>query len=298
MDGGVSAARLLAAGCALALGLGCNDDGAPERAAPGRASEVAHGEAAPLARIDVHGDRFSVVARDAELGALLDRLAELAGLEIAVADDAPAWRAQRVSVERERVFLADALHAILADVPHHLHYEWEAGAAPDGPPWPPAPTRLARVTLGSLYRPPPWRVVDRRGLGASPRAAQGQPEAAAPRLDDRDPAVRARAVARLDPSGAELDALADALRDDPAAMVRRTAARALSGGRGLHTSPILLEALDDPDPEVVVAVIEALEDAYDDHPVPEIRERVAEFELDRDARIRAAARDFVEWVEE
>jgi hypothetical protein len=288
---------LCVAALVAALALACwepappGDRVAPETGGTGRA-------AVPVrpAHVARDGDRFTLRVAAIPAGDVLDQLAAAGDFTVRESEDAGDWRARPVALDLSRASLARAIHAVLADVPHHLHYEWESDAAPGGPPWPAAPVQLARVTVGTLYRQPAWRRSDARtarpGVGARGR------HGSAADLDARDPDERARAVARLDPDGPELDALSLALRDDPSPAVRRTAARVLAGGRGLHTHPVLLEALDDPDPEVVVAVIEALEDAYDDHPVPEIRERVAESVQHRDDRIRAAARDFVEWVEE
>jgi len=279
--GALGVALLLACGEPAPTGGGA----APEGSAQAPLSPAA-------AQVERRGERFTLRLSGTPAGEALDRLAAAGSFTVVEGEDEAGWRERPLDLDLGGVSLPRALHAVLADVPHHLHYEWEDEIGPGGPPWPAAPVRLARVTIGAVYRPPPWRRAGGRGPRTSPSRDPGDG------LEDRDPEVRARAAARLDPDGPGLETLASVLRDDPSPAVRRTAARALAGGRGLHTYPILLQSLDDRDPEVVVAVIEALEDAYDDHPVPEIRERVAEAVLHRDARIRAAARDFVEWVEE
>ena len=248
----------------------------------------------PASRIERNADRYDLRVTEAAIGEVLDRLAEAGRFSVEAEGAQPGWREKPVSLALDGVALERALHSVLAEVPHHLHYEWVSGAEPGGPPWPEAPVYLARVTVGPLYRQPPWRDP---GAPASARRRR-TPETHGDGLEDRDPEVRARAATVLEPAGSGLAALADTLRNDPSPAVRHSAARALAGGRGLHTYPILLEGLEDADPEVVVTVIESLEDAYDDHPVPEIRERVAESAQHRDARIRAAAQDFLDWVEE
>jgi len=275
---------------ALLLALGCGDT-------PGRSGEDGPGgdptgPGAP--RIERTADRYELRVTGAAVGDVLDRLAEAGHFAVEAPGARPGWRERRVTLALDGVALEHALHSVLAEVPHHLHYEWVSGAEPGGPPWPEAPVHLARVTVGPLYRQPPWRDP---GARASARR-RTTPETRGDGLEDRDPEVRARAARVVEPSGSGLATLGDTLRNDPSPAVRQSAARALAGGRGLHTYPILLDGLEDADPEVVVTVIESLEDAYDDHPVPEIRERVAESAQHRDARIRAAAQDFLDWVEE
>lgn len=285
--------RSTAAVLAFFVSLGCSDD--TRRESDDRAASREPPAVADV-RIARAGDRFDVRVTGASVGDVLDELADTGGFAIEADSARAGWREPRITLDLIGTSAERAIHETLSQVPHHLHYEWEDGSGPGGPPWPAAPVRLSRVTVGPLYRQPPWRRA--QGHPEKPAARTPRTEDVGAGLEDRDSQIRARATAALDPAGTELDALATALRDDPSPEVRRTAARTLAGGRGLHTYPILLEALEDADPEVVVTVIEALEDAYDDHPVAEIYERVAESVQHRDARIRAAARDFMDWVEE
>jgi hypothetical protein len=287
-------------GASLALHLfACGDpalpDGGGADPTPARGGA---GGAPPAGQSRIHrdGPHYSIVARHSPAGETLDELAAAAGFQVEVGDGASGWRETPVTLDLRGAPLPTAIHAVLAEVPHHLHYEWEAESGPGGPPWPDAPVALARVTVGALYRPPPWRRGRPRNTGLTQREDLARDPGDG--LAARSPDVRARAVARIDPTSQGLEQLAAVLNDDPSPAVRIAAVRALAGGRGLHTHPHLISALEDPEPAVVVAAIEALEDAFDDHPVPEIRDRVADLTQHRDARIRAAARDFVDWVEE
>jgi hypothetical protein len=74
-----------------------------------------------------------------------------------------------------------------------------------------------------------------------------------------DESSRAGAVARLDVDDRDsLEALANSVRGDPSSRVRMRAARRLGFGDARRVLPVLTTALSDPDPDVVVEVVEAL----------------------------------------
>lgn len=307
------ALRSFAAALALALGVACN---------PGGGAPTGDLVAAPgTTRVERRGDAYDVQVNGDSAWRAVEELSVVAG-----------FRAERghgdlpedpVYLRLEGTDVDTALAAILRGVPHHVHYEF-VGEPVTAPPWPDRPVALRRVTVGSLWTPErrigPPGLEPGRGVPGFVRAARDEaalrpqrtseleleirrePDAREEILEralaDDHPDVRAEAVALLEPEGDELEILAQRLALDESPEVRVAAAEALARGHGYRTTPRLLDALDDPDPSVVVAAISALEDAWADRPLPEVRERVAALRSHEDEAVREAAADFEAWIEE
>jgi hypothetical protein len=105
-------------------------------------------------------------------------------------------------------------------------------------------------------------------------------------IAEGDESGRAGAVARLDVDDRDsLDALAKSVKSDPSSRVRMRAARRLGFGDSTRVLPVLTTALSDPDPDVVVEVVEAIAlvgeaesipslEALREHESPAVREVV------------------------
>ena len=76
------------------------------------------------------------------------------------------------------------------------------------------------------------------------------------RVDHHDPEVRLDAIDMLESQGGTEGALGQILRNDPDPDVRIAAAEALETSESPEAIEVLLSALDDSNPEVVVAAIE------------------------------------------
>jgi HEAT repeat protein len=99
--------------------------------------------------------------------------------------------------------------------------------------------------------------------------------------------VRVEAIDQIEPEGEGLGTLIERLQNDPHPKVRAAAARQIEDSDTLLSVDALIRALSDPDREVVLQAIDALEFSDDEsvandiallksHPDPEIREAAAE----------------------
>ena len=104
-------------------------------------------------------------------------------------------------------------------------------------------------------------------------------------LDAEDPEQRVRALLALEPEGEGLDALVRAIESDPDPRVRAAATVGLEEGEDFAALQALVGALDDPEPEVVIEVLDSLEFAGDESLAPKIEPLLAH----PDARVRQAA---------
>lgn len=111
-------------------------------------------------------------------------------------------------------------------------------------------------------------------------------------LASPDARTRASAVAQLDE--ARFADLVDRLQNDRSPEVRVAAAEALSNVNATRAgTSALLEALGDPDPQVVIAALDSLQWVDDPSVLPEVREV-----LDHpNADVREAASETVSWLE-
>jgi hypothetical protein len=139
----------------------------------------------------------------------------------------------------------------------------ERGARERGPRSARVQDRLQRMRENSVEKPArdEHAAPARQGaLGAPPKPLEDRPAAHA-----QLPTPRYRPADDLDPDDAEDEAkLAETIRSNPDAEERASAVFFLSGGESRTVIPVLLEALSGPNPEVRLAVIEALDDYSDD----------------------------------
>lgn len=111
-------------------------------------------------------------------------------------------------------------------------------------------------------------------------------------LDSRDPRLRARAAAAIEPEGRGLDALLNVVERDPDPAVRVAAVERLEDANTYGGVQGLLRALEDRDRRVVIAAMESLEFAGDESNVPEL-ERFLDHP---DKGIRRAAREAIDFL--
>jgi HEAT repeat protein len=123
----------------------------------------------------------------------------------------------------------------------------------------------------------------RSAAGAAPRTED------APRIDDSDPEARMRAVLALEPEGDQLKELERILKSDPDPRVRAAATASLENSEEFAAVRSLVDALHDPNPEVVVEVIDSLEFAADSSIVPDLEPLLAH----EDAQVRQRAADAI-----
>jgi hypothetical protein len=324
--------------CLLACDGEARPPAAPAPAAPSAASpqaRAAAGEipdlsaALALAEGAVQVTRgaagWTVLAHGAPPFEVLTALGDAAGFGAERSPGAP--EGTPLTVALEDASLESALAAILAGLPHHVHYEFADGDLSPARPFEGREVVLARVRVGALAAataaPPP---VDPGRRGPPPIAQRLRGEKGALREDDPERArrreeadareseraeqiarqwndpradVRLEAVELMAPEAEEdRGRLETLLAEDPSPEVRAAAAETLAEGDAFEVMENLLAALGDPDPGVVAAVVRGLEDVYDEAPNPRIRERVAELREHRDASVREAVQAFEEWIEE
>jgi hypothetical protein len=278
--------------------------------------------------IEIEGDRVQLRARQAPRVRLLQRLGEQAGFEVVAAPIEP----KEISIDLVAVRLADAVGALLSDVPHALVYE------PDSELGTPRLTvvrvgereRLARraerrretraklrqqmgfgrpdseLTPEQRERRERMKQLRERRKEAAERNAERRnerrkvqrtdppepPENPEELLEDRDPEVRSRAVGWIQPDGEGSVRLQTILAEDPDPGVRAAAAYRLVGADSIGAARSLIAALDDPDPEVVLAAIDTLEYAQDPSLIPDLEPLL----LHPDPEVREAAAEAIDFL--
>lgn len=256
----------------------------------------------PHGRLSLRNDGNGLVlwANAAPRLAALVALQAAAGFELSFAEDAALG--PPLTVQLDGSSLEEALAVVLGGVPHWLRY----GVAADR-----AETRLLAVHVGDFEPsdlPHPSASAPQRSTArdAEPRLTRGQRlerhergQAARRRaLASPDPMARADAAAWIHVDESTLPLLADALLSDPSAGVRAAAAETLSESMDDRDERLaarsLIQALDDPDPEVVLAALEALESVGAPTDVPDISPLLEH----PDERVREQAVDTIEWVQD
>jgi hypothetical protein len=306
---------LLATACALALAA-CGEteevqrpeSATPTPAAPSTAREPVHSGAASSTRMPaaggvelyVDGEKVTLLANAAPRLPVLQRLARALGFTLVAPDvfDEP------ITVNGVDVELRDLLPQLLPDRPYAVAYNYDAVERVH---------RVARLEIGLLG------TVSAPGLTASKRATNTvgpledvAREKSAPRqrrpaparelswhkvleqLDDSDWEERSAAIDQIEPKGEGLAVLVERLANDPHAKVRGAAAEQLGGSDTLLAIDALIAALQDPDKQVVLEAIDALEFTDDETVVKEI----APLQYHKDADIREAAADAVCFIGE
>lgn len=295
-------AAALAALLTLVVACGSGERGATrsERQAPAATTSGAPRAAAPSpepgpamppigeVRVTRDGDRFTVLANDAERLAVLRELERIGGFVLALR--AGPSLSSRITLQVEGQPLEVALALALVGVDHTIEYE----------PAEPGPGRvLARLAVGDrgsapprpLPTPPPFS--DGGADVALEARLRSEEQAAKAKLESTSPEVRAEAVADLDVETASgFRSVAERLAKDPDPGVRAAAAETLAEA-GAGSVPALLQALDDGDPRVVVAAIDALEQVGDASLVPQLRPLLQH----RDPETRARAAEAIQFLE-
>jgi HEAT repeat protein len=114
------------------------------------------------------------------------------------------------------------------------------------------------------------------------------------RTDDPDPEVRLRAAMVLEPEEEGLNRLVDLLANDPDPRVRAAATVSLENSELFGAMEALLAALNDPNPEVVVEVIDSLEFAGDASTIRHLEPLLAH----EDSSVREAASGAIAFLED
>jgi hypothetical protein len=302
-------APALALGAGLALA-GCGDCGPRGARAPGPPPPAPAAAPAPLPEPGAvlatrRGERYSVLASAAPPADALAELSVAAGFRVDGGEHAPA---AAVRLELRDVPLEEALAAILSGVAYDVHFEPAVDGGPvvltrvgvgarSGAAGEDASEDVAPAEDGETAAPEDTEEEERRR--AEQREAERERDLALAR-DARDPraGVRLEAIDRMDPEGDDRLRLAFLLRDDAVAEVRVAAAERLGEGNPFEVRDSLIEALGDPEPEVVAAAVRSLEDVYADAPDPRIRLAVVALREHRDAGVREAVARFEEWLDE
>jgi hypothetical protein len=112
-------------------------------------------------------------------------------------------------------------------------------------------------------------------------------------LASSDPEQRVRAALSLESEGSDLERLRSLLESDPDPRVRAAATVGLEDAEDFAGLDALLGGLDDPDPEVVVEVLDSIEYAGDESVIPRLRPLLAH----ADPRVREAAANAIATLE-
>ena len=278
--------------------------------------------------IEIAGDRVNLHARQAPRVQLLRRLGERAGFEVVAAPIEP----KEISTDLVAVRLADAVGALLRDVPHALVYEPDpevggprltlvrVGASeqlsrraerrrearsrfreqlgfgkPDAELTPEQRERRERVALLRERRKEAAdRNAERRAERREVRRPEPpeEPENPEELLEDRDPEVRSRAVGWIQPDAEGSVRLQAILAEDPDSGVRAAAAYRLVGADSIGAARSLIAALADPEPEVVLAAIDTLEYSQDPSLIPDLEPLLGH----PDPEVRQAAAEAIDFL--
>ncbi len=281
MERRIGPLSLFALACAAAVSACGGDDsggssraGTLDRSAASVASVPAAAEASlpPLraARAWLEDDSLlSALANEASRGVILEALAQAAGFELLIGADAglEQFLSLRVQHETAEVVLA----RVLAGIPHALSYPADpaTGAARLRVVVGVDAASLAAAATPSAERAPrpepsPEQLAE-RAERASSMWAQSLDN-----LRSSDPELRADGARWLNVNSVDgFQAAVERLAEDESPLVRAAAAEALLDADVGAVQP-LLAALDDPDPSVVLAALEALEFVGDASTIPHV----------------------------
>jgi hypothetical protein len=242
------------------------DLGSPDHSDPEERIDAAPGEALIL----YENGRVSMVSNRYPRIGLLGKLSREVGFEMTRPE--PGARSANLTLRLLDATVEEAIATALTGVEFQIHYVYDAEQKR---------SVLSRVNLGRPRSEPVRggaRGRESRGPGNDrhrPRADGREPsdsrnDEIAVALASSDPDVRSEAVDRLEPEGEELETLKDLLAHDRSSLVRRSAAERLETSDSRSAIDALVDALDDPDPSVVLAAIDAHEFAADSEHLPRI----------------------------
>lgn len=246
--------------------------------------------------LQLSAGRVTLVAEGVARSALLQQLAESAGfrLEQASVD----W--QPIDVEIQNASLAEALDLLLEGIPYSVGYEVAPGRAEHvvarvrvGRPE--APLEPRSQTTADRGKPKPTDRIASPAPTRSTVAREVEPidEEILTNLESPDPELRISGLSALGAEGEGLRVLAGVLEGDPDPDVRGTAAEELGYAGSFGAIEALLVGLDDPDPQVVVHVLEALETTADETLIPHLEPYLEH----RDPTVREAVESAIEYLE-
>ncbi len=275
----------------VAVGAGCTCGGeepsapsparvAPLPASPERPSAQAEPElpAPGSALFWSSAAGFNALVNGVSRPLALQQLAREARFELVFAEGMDAR--DTIVLRAVGVPLEEVLADLLEGVPHSLGY----GRDPDD-----GRRVLTRVTVGVAANAKAPAAERRASAPRERRREDRDPHPAEldRRLEDPDPEVRAEAASWIDTDAEGLARLGEILANDPSPAVRAAAAETLGDEDSVISVNLLLHALRDPEPEVVIEALDALEYVGDEtlipelaflleHPSPEVRERALE----------------------
>jgi hypothetical protein len=255
--------------------------------------------------------RLSVTANAAPRLPLFERLAEVA--EFVLETDGGDW--PLLTVRFDDLVLAQALPRLLGDLTYRAEWIVEEGGGPhrlaslvvcervaetrsqggeraERHQPDVAPATGEEATVAESFRDRRATVVGAAVTevlrdGWAPGGTELEADELLAQLDDPDPEIRLRAAIEIEPEGEALDRLADLLVSDPDPRVRAATAANLESADSYGAVEALVVALDDPDPDFVLELIDSLEFAGDasntwhlepllEHPDPRVREAATE----------------------
>ena len=142
--------------------------------------------------------------------------------------------------------------------------------------------------------PPPAEQPASAAAGGDEAGEDAELAAVAEALKNSDPDERSAALFDVEPEGRGIEVLLGVLNDDPDPAVRGLAARQLGYAKSPEATAGLVSALDDPDPGVLIEVIDALE-LIDDSTVIGSLEKLLQHP---DAQVQEAAKDAIEFLKD
>jgi hypothetical protein len=291
---------------AVALACGSGDDAGAIAQAGAAASKAQSAAAVPSAlplrplpasgEVEVSLDQNGLVtalANQAPRGAIVSKLSEVLGFSLVFNPEPELARTLTLRAEHEPIEVV--LARVLAGVPNALAYEDSGGTK-----------RLVRLTLGvgsgepSVASAPPGAERRRRLPEPTPEEQAARAERAqklwATSLENvasPDAEVRADAARWLNVSTTEgFEAATDRLAHDESPVVRAAAAETL-GDADVGAVQPLLQALDDPDPNVVLATLDALEFVGDASTIPHLTPLLKH----KDAEVRERTVEAIEFLQ-
>jgi hypothetical protein len=235
----------------------------------------------------------SALASESSRGAILEVLAREARFELVIGT--PTGLEQRVSLRALREPVEVVVTRVLTGVPHAMDY----------PADPTSGTTHLRVTVGASSSVPlasgaPASHVRERRRELTEVEQQERAERAQrlwaqslENLESSDPELRADGARWLDVNSSEgFEAAVEHLENDESPAVRAAAAEVLIDSDVGAVQP-LLQALDDPDPRVVLAALEALEFVGDASTIPHLAPLVEH----KDAVVRERTVEAIEFLQ-
>jgi aminopeptidase N len=292
---------LLTVAALVAIGTGCGSQEASDPVATPLIDSRAPDRSLSTegkAHVEYSDGRVTLRSEGSLRLAVLEQLAAQAGFEII----AGKIDAQPITLQIERAALVDAIALILDGISYTLEYDFDEASE----------TRvIARVKIGDALahdavNPSETAATDAlRKRDSAPSAAErarisragsaseantAEQSELLSELDSSDPEARADAADWIDLEGDALARMIALLKSDPDAEVRATIVDRLGEEISPLTVAALIAAFQDPDTEVVLRAIEALEFDAEPDLIPELKPLLGHSDPD----VREAAQDLIE----